>query len=67
MLMPAVRAGTALRLPLPLDADELRSSARWWFYTAAKAREQLGFTTRPMDETILDTAAWLKADGYHRH
>ncbi len=67
MLMPAVRAGTALRLPLPLDADELRSSARWWFYTAAKAREQLGFTTRPMDETILDTAAWLKADGYHHH
>ena len=41
----------------PLDADELRSSARWWFYTAAKAREQLGFTTRPIDETIRDTVA----------
>ncbi len=67
MLIPMVRAGTALRLPLPLDAEELRSSARWWFYTAAKAREQLGFTTRPVDDTIRDTAEWLRADGYHRH
>ena len=67
MLMPMVTAGTKLRLPLPLDADELRSSARWWFYTAAKARAQLGFTTRPLDDKIRDTAAWLKADGYRKH
>ena len=43
------------------------SSARWWFYTAAKAREQIGFTTRPLDDSIRDTAAWLKRDGYHQH
>ncbi len=67
MLMPLLRAGTALRLPLPLDADELASSARWWFYTAAKARSELGFGTRPLDETIRDTANWLLTDGYHRH
>ena len=67
VLIPMVRAGTALRLPLPLDAEELRSSARWWFYTAAKARDQLGFMTRPLDDSIRDTANWLKADGYHHH
>jgi len=67
MLMPVLRAGTALRLPLPLEADELASSSRWWFYTAAKARAELGFETRPLDDTIRDTANWLVADGYHRH
>jgi dihydroflavonol-4-reductase len=66
-LMPLLRTGTALRLPLPLDPDELASSSRWWFYTAAKARSELGFETRPLDDTIRDTAAWLAADGYHRH
>ena len=64
---PLLRAGTALRLPLPLDTDELASSSRWWFYTAAKARRELGFETRPIDDTIRDTANWLLADGYHRH
>lgn len=64
---PLLRAGTALRLPLPLDTDELASSSRWWFYTAAKARRELGFETRPVDDTIRDTANWLLTDGYHRH
>jgi dihydroflavonol-4-reductase len=67
LLLPLLRVGTALRLPLPLDDDELASSSRWWFYTAAKARSKLGFETRPLDETIRDTADWLAADGYHRH
>jgi dihydroflavonol-4-reductase len=67
LLTPLLRAGTVLRLPLPLDADELASSSRWWFYTAAKARGELGFETRLVDETILDTANWLLMDGYHRH
>ena len=67
VLLPLLRAGTALRLPLPLDADELASSSRWWFYTAEKARSELGFETRPLDDTIRDTANWLLADGYHRH
>jgi dihydroflavonol-4-reductase len=67
LLRPLLDAGSALHLPVPLDGDELRSSSRWWFYTAAKAREQLGFATRPLDDTIRDTADWLRADGYHRH
>jgi dihydroflavonol-4-reductase len=67
VLRPVLRVGTMLRLPLPLDDEELASSSHWWFYTAAKARAELGFTVRPIEDTIRDTADWLRADGYHRH
>jgi dihydroflavonol-4-reductase len=67
VLRPVLAAGSALRLPIPMDDQELASSAHWWFYTAAKARSELGFTVRPLDDTIRDTASWLRSDGYHRH
>jgi len=67
VLRPVLRVGTMLRLPLPLDDEELASSSHWWFYTAAKARAELGFTVRPIEDTIRDTADWLRADGYHKH
>jgi nucleoside-diphosphate-sugar epimerase len=67
LLRPALRLGNLLHLPLPLDDQELVSGTHWWFYTAAKARRELDFSTRPIDQTILDTVAWLRADGYHRH
>jgi dihydroflavonol-4-reductase len=67
-LTPFLRVSRALRLPLvPLDDNELRSSAYWWFYTSQKARTDLGYGTRPLDETLADTIAWFKSDGYHRH
>jgi dihydroflavonol-4-reductase len=67
MLRPVLRVGGALHLPLPLDDQELASSSHWWYFTAAKARAELGFSVRPIEETVRDTADWLKADGYHRH
>ena len=67
VLRPVLRVGSTLHLPLPLDDQELASSSHWWYFTAAKARSQLGFAVRPIDETISDTAAWLRADGYHKH
>jgi dihydroflavonol-4-reductase len=68
LVAPPLALARVLHLPLvPLDEDELRSSAYWWFYDGAKARDQLGFTTRPLDETVADTIAWLRADGYRRH
>ncbi|HEY0386835.1 MAG TPA: NAD-dependent epimerase/dehydratase family protein [Gaiellales bacterium] len=67
-LTPGLKAARILRLRMvPLDEHELRSGAYWWYYTAAKAREQLGFTTRPLDETLADTVEWFRADGYRRH
>jgi dihydroflavonol-4-reductase len=57
-----------MRLPLvPIDDNELRSGAYWWFYTSEKARRDLGYGTRPLDETLADTIDWLRRDGYHRH
>ncbi|HUZ84053.1 MAG TPA: NAD-dependent epimerase/dehydratase family protein [Gaiellales bacterium] len=67
LLAPLARAASALRLGVPTDDQELRSGAHWWYTTAARARDELGFTVRPLDETIADTVAWLRADGYHRH
>ena len=67
LLRPVLRAGSALRLPLPLDDQELASSSHWWYYTAAKARAELGFSVRPIADTIRDTAEWLRTDGYRRH
>jgi hypothetical protein len=56
-----------LHLPLvPLDEAELRSSAYWWFYDGSKA-QAMGFQTRPLEDTIRDTVAWFRADGYRRH
>jgi dihydroflavonol-4-reductase len=67
-LTPGLRAARTLRLPLvPVDDNELRSSAYWWFTRPDKARNHLGFGTRPLDETLADTIAWLHADGYRRH
>jgi dihydroflavonol-4-reductase len=67
-LTPGLRVARILRLRfVPLDENELRSGAYWWFYRAEKARTELGFTTRPLDETLADTIAWFKQDGYRRH
>jgi dihydroflavonol-4-reductase len=66
-LRPLLRLGNIAHIPLPLDDQELVSSSHWWFGTAAKARRELEFHTRPLSDTIRDTVAWLRADGYHRH
>ncbi len=67
-LTPGLRLARALRIRLvPVDDNELRSGAYWWFYSAQRARDELGFTTRPLDETLADTIAWMRADGYRRH
>ena len=41
----------------PVGPGEVRTSANWWFANPAKAERELGFTNRPLDETIADTAS----------
>ena len=41
----------------PVKPGEARAATHWWFGTPAKAERELGFTTRPLAETIADTAA----------
>lgn len=41
----------------PVHRDEVDAACNWWFYDPAKAERELGFTVRPLDETLADTAA----------
>jgi dihydroflavonol-4-reductase len=38
--------------PTPLTAAEIRAAAHWWTYRSAKARRELGWTTRPHEDTV---------------
>lgn len=49
-------AGAAL-IRWPVKPGEVAAAANWWFYDPAKAEQELGFTTRPLDESIAATAA----------
>ena len=37
---------------------EVRSAAQWWTYRSTKARRELGWTTRPHEETVETTVNW---------
>jgi dihydroflavonol-4-reductase len=50
------RAGARL-VPWPVKPGEAAAAVNWWFYTPAKAERELGFGTRPLDETLAATAA----------
>ena len=56
-LPPRLAALGATLVRWPVKPDEVRAAANWWFYDPAKAERELGFTTRPLDETISETAA----------
>jgi dihydroflavonol-4-reductase len=56
--LPARAAVVAARLaPWVVHPDEVEAAANWWFYDPGKAERELGLTSRPLDETIADTAA----------
>jgi dihydroflavonol-4-reductase len=56
----AVRIAGALRLPPPLPADLVGYACRYWFVDSTKARTELGFSTRPTDETIREVVRWVQ-------
>jgi dihydroflavonol-4-reductase len=58
-----LNAGRRLGLPLPMDGNQLRYSARTHFYDTAKARRELGLAGRPLEATVCDTYDWYKAAG----
>jgi dihydroflavonol-4-reductase len=41
----------------PVKPGEVAAAVNWWFYDPAKAERELGYASRPIDDTILDTAA----------
>jgi dihydroflavonol-4-reductase len=50
----AVAGATVVRWPV--KPGQVRSGGHWWFYDPAKAERELGFSNRPLDETIAETA-----------
>jgi dihydroflavonol-4-reductase len=46
--------------PTPITPVEVRSAAQWWTYRSTKARRELGWTTRPHEETVEATVAWYR-------
>jgi dihydroflavonol-4-reductase len=42
----------------PLAANEVRAASQWWTYRATKARRDLGWRSRPHEETLEATVAW---------
>jgi dihydroflavonol-4-reductase len=46
--------------PTPVTAAEVRAAAQWWTYRSTKARRELGFTTRPHEDTVEATIEWYR-------
>lgn len=62
-LPPQVATFSATVLRWPVRPGEVRAAANWWFYDPAKAEQELGFTVRPLDETLAATAAQYLGNG----
>jgi len=48
----------------PITRDLAAIAGRYHWFSAAKARRELGFTATPFDETILAAYRWYAAHGY---
>lgn len=54
------RVREALGLPGTISAEAFALMGQDWRFTAQKAREKLGFQSRPLDDTLEDTIEWYR-------
>jgi dihydroflavonol-4-reductase len=66
LLIGATRAGRALRLPLPLSPEEIEAACHYWYFTPARAIDELGFRPRPVREAMEATVRYLRDRGLGR-
>jgi dihydroflavonol-4-reductase len=62
-----VKTGEALgRLPLvePLPLEHFKTLSEWRAVNVDKARQELGYRSRPFVDTVRDTLAWFNEYGY---
>lgn len=52
-----------LRVPLPVDADELDAGRYYWYANSDRAITELGYAPRPIDQAIMATIEWYRARG----
>jgi dihydroflavonol-4-reductase len=48
------------RKPAPITRDAMQVLGRYAWYDTSKARTELGWRPRPLDQTLADTIAWLR-------
>ena len=63
MVMPPQTARVAqireaMKLPSALPAEGFGLMSKDWRFSSEKAKRELGYTTRPIDETIAETVDW---------
>jgi dihydroflavonol-4-reductase len=54
----AARAADALGISFPISPEGVVLMAQNWRYSSRKARRELGYKPRPLDDTLGDTVAW---------
>jgi dihydroflavonol-4-reductase len=63
LLVGAIEIGCRLtRRPAPVTRDVLPIIGRYAWYDTTRARKELGWVPRPLDETLDDTLRWLRTD-----
>ena len=55
-----------LRIPVPVDAKQVRMSAHKIFYDCSKAWSELGKPEIDIRQTLRDTYEWYRENGYIR-
>lgn len=47
-----------------MDIDSIKGSKHYWYFDNSKAVRELGFSPRPLEETIESTVRWFRENGY---
>ncbi|HSS57618.1 MAG TPA: NAD-dependent epimerase/dehydratase family protein [Solirubrobacteraceae bacterium] len=66
LLVAGARLGRTLRLPVPLSPEEIEAACHWWYFTPARAMDELGFRPRPVREAMEATVKYLRDRGLRR-
>lgn len=56
--------GRLTRTEPRLTADGLRMAKKHMYYSSAKAKHELGYDARPVEEAFADAIAWFRRNGY---
>ncbi len=58
VMLGLLEAGSRVHLPVPGAPDEVRSAMLWWTYRNTRAKQELGFSPRPHEETLEAAVRW---------
>ena len=65
-VLAGIELAERLRLPVRASRDEVRAAALWWTARSTKAKTELGFKSRPHEETLEEAIQWQVDELGHR-